>query len=115
MADKRIQAFLLEPNFFTFRNRDRIAEAALKHRLPGVFTLREYAVAGGLVSYGPDYPTLERQYARYIDRILRGANPGDLAIEQPAKFHLAVNLKSAKALGIAVPQSILLRADEEIR
>jgi putative ABC transport system substrate-binding protein len=115
MAGKRIQTFVLEPYFFTFRNRDRIAELALQHRLPGVFTLREYAVAGGLMSYGPDYPTLERQHARYIDRILRGANPGDLAIEQPAKFHLAVNLKSAKALGIAVPQSILLRADEEIR
>jgi putative ABC transport system substrate-binding protein len=115
MADKRVQAFLLEPNFFTFRNRDRIAELALKHRLPGVFTLREYAIAGGLMSYGPDWPTLERQHARYVDRILRGASPGDLPIEQPTKFDLMINLKSAKALGVTVPRSMLLRADEVIQ
>jgi putative tryptophan/tyrosine transport system substrate-binding protein len=115
MADKRVQAFVLEPNFFTFKNRDRIAELALKHRLPGAFTLTEYALAGGLMSYGPDWPMLERQHARYVDRILRGARPGDLPIEQPTKFNLAINLKSAKALGITVPQSVLLRADELIQ
>jgi putative ABC transport system substrate-binding protein len=115
MADKRVQAFLLEPHFFTFRNRERIAELALEHRLPGVFTLREYALAGGLMSYGPDYPMLERQHARYVDRILRGASPGDLPIEQPTKFDLMINLKSAKVLGITIPQSILVRADELIQ
>jgi putative ABC transport system substrate-binding protein len=115
MASKRVQAFLLEPNFFTFRNRDRIAAAALEHRLPGVFTLREYAIAGGLMSYGPDLPTLERQHARYVDRILRGASPGELPIEQPTKFDLMINLKSAKALGIAVPRTLLLRADDVIQ
>jgi putative ABC transport system substrate-binding protein len=111
----RVQAFLLEPHFFTFKNRDRIAELALKHRLPGVFTLREYALAGGLMSYGPDFPGLERQHAAYIDRILRGAKPGDLPIEQPTKFELVINLKTAKALGLAIPQSMLLRADEVIQ
>jgi putative ABC transport system substrate-binding protein len=115
MADRGVQAFLLEPNFLTFRSRDRIAELALKHRLPGVFTLREYALAGGLMSYGPDYAVLERQHARYVDRILRGAKPADLPIEQPTKFDLAVNLGTAKALGIPVPQSLRLRADELIR
>lgn len=112
MADRGVQAFVLEPNFFTFRNRDRIAELALKHRLPGVFTLREYASAGGLLSYGPDFPVVERQHARLVDRILRGAKPAELPIEQPTKFDLAINLTTAKALGIAVPQSLRVRADE---
>ena len=111
----RVQAFLLEPTFQIFRNRGRIAELALKHRLPGVFTLREYAAAGGLMSYGPDFTSLERQHARYIDRILWGANPGDLPIEQPTKFDLVVNLKTAKTLGLTIPQSLLLRADEVIQ
>ncbi len=115
MVGMRVQAFLLEPTFQIFSNRGRIAELALKHRLPGVFTLREYAAAGGLMSYGPDYPRLERQHARYIDRILRGANPGDLPIEQPTKFELVINLKTAKALGLTIPQSLLLRADEVIQ
>jgi putative ABC transport system substrate-binding protein len=115
MAGKRVQAFVLEPQFFTFKRRDRIAELAIKHRLPGAFTLREYALAGGLMSYGPDWPMLERQHAGYVNRILRGANPGVLPIEQPTKFNLVLNLKSAKALGITVPQSVLLRADELIQ
>lgn len=115
MADRGVQAFVLEPNFFTFRNRDRIAELALKHRLPGVFTLREYASAGGLLSYGPDFPVVERQHARLVDRILRGAKPAELPIEQPTKFDLAINLTTAKALGIAVPQSLRVRADELVQ
>jgi putative ABC transport system substrate-binding protein len=115
MVGMRVQAFLLEPTFQIFRNRGRIAELALKHRLPGVFTLREYAASGGLMSYGPDYPGLERQHAGYIDRILRGAKPGDLPIEQPTKFELVINLNTAKAIGITIPQSLLLRADEVIR
>ena len=115
MAGMRVQAFMLEPHFFTFRNRDRIAELALKYRLPGAFTLREYTAAGGLMSYGPDYPSLERQHARYVDRILHGANPADLPIEQPTKFELVINLRTAKALGLTLPQSLLLRADEVIQ
>jgi putative tryptophan/tyrosine transport system substrate-binding protein len=115
MVGKRIQAFLLEPSFQIFRNRERIAELALKHHLPGVFTLTEYAAAGGLMSYGPSWPGLERQHAGYVDRILRGANPGDLPIEQPTKFELVINLKTAKALGVTIPQSLLLRATEVIQ
>jgi putative ABC transport system substrate-binding protein len=114
MAAARVRAFMLEPHFLTFRNRGRIAEAALKHRLPGAFTLREYAEAGGLMSYGPDWPALERQHARYVDRVLRGANPRDLPIEQPTKFDLTVNLKTARALSVSIPQSLLLRADKVI-
>jgi putative ABC transport system substrate-binding protein len=115
MAGVRVQAFLLEPSFEVFRNRGRIAELALKHRLPGVFTLREYVLAGGLMAYGPDFPGLERQHAGYVDRILRGASPGDLPIEQPTKFDLVINLKTAKLLGLTIPQALLLRADEVIQ
>lgn len=114
MTGAHMQAFMLEPHFMTFANRGRIAELALKHRLPGTFTLREYAEAGGLMSYGPDWPALERQHARYVDRILRGAKPGDLPLEQPTKFDLAVNLRTAKALGVTVPQALVLRADKVI-
>ena len=72
----------------------------------------EYALAGGLMAYGPDYPSLERQHAGYVDRILRGAKPGDLPIAQPTKFDLVINVGTAKALGLAVPQSLLVRASE---
>jgi putative ABC transport system substrate-binding protein len=115
MAAARTNAFLLEPSFQTFANRGRIAELAIQHRLPGVFTLRQYAEAGGLMSYGPDWSTLLRQLAQQVDRILRGAKPGELPMEQPSKFELVVNLSTAKALGVAIPQSVLVRADELIR
>ncbi|MEO8410841.1 MAG: ABC transporter substrate-binding protein [Propionivibrio sp.] len=115
MAGMRVQAFLLEPRSFTFQNRGGIAELAVKHRLPGVFTLREYAEAGGLMSFGPSWPALLQQHARYVDRILRGANPADLPIEQPTKFELVMNLKTAKALGLAIPPALLVRADEVIQ
>lgn len=109
-----VKGFMLEPNFLTYRIRGRIAEFALRHHLPGAFTLREYAEAGGLMSYGADWPALERQHASYVDRILRGANAGDLPIEQPTKFDFVVNLTTARALGITVPQSLLQRADKVI-
>lgn len=115
MASMGVQAFLLEPRPFTFQNRRRIAELAVKHRLPGVFTLREYAEAGGLMSYGPDWSQLLQQHARYVDRILRGASPADLPIEQPTKFELLINLRTAAALGLTIPRPMLLRADEVIR
>jgi putative ABC transport system substrate-binding protein len=115
MVAARTHAFLLEPTFQTFANRGRIAELAIQHRLPGVYTLREYAAAaGGLMSFGPDISTLLRQLAQQVDRILRGARPGDLPMEQPAKFELVINLATAKAIGLAVPQTLLLRADETI-
>jgi len=95
-------------------NRRLIAELAKGARLPSVFDEREYAEAGGLVSYGANLTELYRRAATYVDRILKGAKPAELPIEQPTKFELVVNLKTAKALGITIPQSILLRADEVI-
>jgi putative ABC transport system substrate-binding protein len=115
LAAARTNAFLLEPTFQTFVNRGRIAELAIQHRLPGVFTLREYAEAGGLMSFGPDWSTLLRQLAQQTDRILRGASPAELPMEQPSKFELVVNLATAKSIGLAVPQPLLLRADEVIQ
>ena len=97
-----------------FSRYDRVAALALKHRLPSFGGSREYAEAGGLISYGADYPDLFRRAAVYVDKILKGAKPGELPIEQPTKFELVINLKTAKALGLAIPQTILARADEII-
>ena len=92
----------------------RINGTALKLHLPTVLSAREYVEADGLLSYGPSYLELFRRAADYVDKILRGARPGDLPVEQPTKFELVVNLKSAKALGIELPQNLLARADEVI-
>ena len=91
-----------------------VAELALRHRLPTLFLFHQHVEAGGLMSYGTDLTDLSRRAAGYVDRILKGARPSDLPIEQPTKFELAINLKTAKALGLKVPQSILLRADRVI-
>jgi len=95
-------------------NRERIMEFAAKNRLPGVHAYRELVEAGGLMSYGPSYADLHRRAATYVDKILKGARPSDLPVERPTKFEMVVNLKAAKALGIDIPQSVLLRADEMI-
>ena len=87
----------------------------MKHRLPSMFGYKASVVAGGLMSYSPNYVELTRLAATYIDKILKGAKPGDLPIERPTRFVLRVNLNAAKALGITIPESILLRADEVIR
>jgi putative ABC transport system substrate-binding protein len=99
--------------FFT-AHRGRIVDLANVARLPTMLHWREFVQAGGLLSYGPDNVELYRRAASFVDKILKGAKPGDLPIEQPTKFVLAINLKAAKALGIAVPQSVLFRADEVI-
>jgi len=87
---------------------------ATQNKLPSVSAYRELVVAGGLMSFGPSYEHMHRRAADYVDKILRGTKPGDLPIEQPTKFDLRVNLKTAKAIGLAVPDAFLLRADEVI-
>jgi len=101
------------PMFFT--ERQRIADLALKQGLPMMVGAREYAEAGALASYGADYVDLFRRVAVYVDRILKGAKPADLPIEQPTTFQLVINLKTARALGLTIPQSLLLRADQVIQ
>ena len=105
---------LVFPSGPTFGERQRLAELALKHRLPAVYDAREYVEAGGLIAYGPNRLELFRRAAVYVDKILKGAKPADLPVEQPTKFELVVNLKTAKALGLTIPPSVLARADEVI-
>jgi putative ABC transport system substrate-binding protein len=104
---------LTEP--LTRTHRSEISEFALKHRLPMIAEIRDFAEAGGLLTYGPSLVDLWRQAATYVDKILKGAKPGDLPVEQPTKFELVLNLKTAKALGLTIPQSVLIRADEIIQ
>lgn len=103
----------LDPMFFT--HRQRIADLAVAHRLPAISAFREFAEAGGLMAYGANLADMFRRSATYVDKILKGANPGDLPVEQPTKFDFVINLRTAKSLGITIPQSILLRADEVIQ
>jgi putative ABC transport system substrate-binding protein len=98
-----------------FSYRKRIGELAVRHRLPTVHGAREYVEAEGLLSYGTDYPDLFRRAATFVDKILKGAKPADLPMEQPTKFELVINLKTAKALGLTIPQSLLLRTDQVIQ
>ena len=95
--------------------RKRIADLAFEYRLPLVFMNRRGALAGALMSYGPDSRTMFHRAATYVDKILKGANPGDLPVEQPTKIELLINLNTAKSLGITIPQSLLVRVDEVIR
>jgi putative ABC transport system substrate-binding protein len=99
---------------FIIKRRDLVIAEVARHRIPAVYTLRTFAVSGGLISYGVDLADPWRQAASYIDRVLKGANPGELPVQQPTKFELVINRETVEALGIAVPQTLLLSADEVI-
>jgi ABC-type uncharacterized transport system substrate-binding protein len=114
IAPKSNAGLIVLANPVTIRHRELIASLAVQHRLPSVYPYRLYVTSGGLASYGPDLADLYRSGASYVDRILRGEKPGDLPIQQPTKFELVINLKTAKALGLDVPLLLQQRADEVI-
>jgi putative ABC transport system substrate-binding protein len=113
--DGHAQAVHVLPSPWFSTHRRLLITLAARYRLPAMYELREYVQDGGLMSYGVSIPDMHRRAARYIDQILKGAKPGDLPIERPAKFELIINLKTAKALGLTIPQSLLQRADEVIQ
>jgi putative ABC transport system substrate-binding protein len=114
MVRQRVQAVVVIPDGMYFAERAQLQELMQTARLPAAYALRDHVVAGGLLSYGADLPSNYRNAAKYVDKILKGAKPADLPVEQTTKFELVINLKAAKALGITIPQSVLLRADEVI-
>jgi putative tryptophan/tyrosine transport system substrate-binding protein len=114
MARERVNGFLAVASPLTRAQRALLAELSLKHRLAGMFGTRENVEAGGLMSYAPDLVDLTRRAAAYIDKILKGVKPADLPVEQASKYELVINLRTAKALGLTIPQSLLLRADQVI-
>jgi putative ABC transport system substrate-binding protein len=113
-AQAKADALYVVTTALVSANRTRIIELAVDARLPTIFITREYVQAGALMSYGPNYSDLFRRSADHVDKILRGAKPGDIPVEQPTKFDLAVNLKAAKALGLTIPPKLLFTADEVI-
>ena len=115
MAKERVGALLVLSDAMLNSHRTRLADLAARSRLPAAYGVRESVEAGGLMSYGPSFLDLYRRAATYVDKILKGAKPADLPVEQPTKFELVINLKTAKALGLTIPQSVLLRADEVIQ
>ena len=114
MARERVDGVLVHGSSLTATHTVPLAELTLKHRLPTMFTIRDNVEAGGLMSYSPDLLDLTRRAATYIDKILKGAKPADLPVEQATKFELVINNKTAKAIGLTIPESFLLRADEVI-
>lgn len=108
------QAVTISGDIYHFQQRKQISDAAIKHRIASIAPFREYADAGIMLSYGTNGFAQFRHAASYVDKILKGAKPGDLPIEQPATFELVINLKTAKALGLAIPHSVLVRADQVI-
>ena len=115
MARERAAALLVLTDSVFVGQRRRIVDLALRSRLPALYSQREFVDDGGLISYGPSLSDMFRRSATLVDKLLRGARPGDIPVEQPTKFELVINLKTAKALGIAVPPSLSLRADEVIQ
>ena len=114
-AKERPQAMFELPDPLTFFNRQLITEFAAKHKLPAMYSFREYVDAGGLMSYGTSFPDLFRRAATYVDKILKGTKPADLPVEQPMKFEFIINLKTAKQIGLKIPPNVLARADRIIK
>jgi putative tryptophan/tyrosine transport system substrate-binding protein len=115
MTRQRAEAVIILSGPEFAQNLVQLAELAAMHRLPSLWQYRDFVVAGGLLSYGPNIPDLSARAAVFVDKILKGANPGELPVQQPTKFELAINLKTAQAIGVTIPRSLLLRADEVIR
>jgi putative ABC transport system substrate-binding protein len=113
-AKQRAEALIVGIDSVTQGNLRTIAELAAKQRLPSIYGAKEYVDFGGLITYGASEVHMYHRAATYVDKILKGATPGDLAIEQPTKFELVINLKTARALGLTIPKSLLLRADQVI-
>lgn len=111
----RPDGLIIVPDRFLLTYRASMVQFMAKHRLPGMFPFREFVQEGGLLSYGPDYTDMYRRAATYVAKILRGATPADLPMEQPTKFEFVINLKTADALGITIPPTLLFQADEVIR
>jgi putative tryptophan/tyrosine transport system substrate-binding protein len=114
MTRARAGALTVLGGAMLFTERRRLVDLAAKNRLPAVFYLKDFAEHGGLMSYASSYPDLFRRAAVYVDKILKGAKPADLPVEQPTKFDLVINLKTAKALGLTIPQTLLQQADQVI-
>ena len=110
----RAQALIVAVDPLTVRYRDRVVELAMRHRLPAMYGFREFVDAGGLIAYGVNVPSLCRRAAVYVDKIIKGANPAELPVEQPTSFEFIINLKAAKALGLELPPTLIARADEVI-
>ncbi len=115
MTRARAGALTVLPSNMFLGERRRLVDLAAKHRLPAVYSSRDFIDAGGLMAYGANIADMQRRAATYVDKILKGAKPGDLPVEQPTKFELVINLKTAKALGLTIPPSLLQRADEIIQ
>jgi putative ABC transport system substrate-binding protein len=115
IARARPGALIVNPSTIPIANAERIGELAIRLRIPSITQAKTLMERGLLMSYGADIRDVQRRIPSYVDRILKGARPADMPVERPTRFELAINMKTAKAIGIAVPQSLLLRADEVIR
>jgi ABC-type uncharacterized transport system substrate-binding protein len=115
MRKERPDALITFSDLLVYLGAKKIAELSAQHRLPAMYAFREVPDVGGLMAYGPNLNDLLRRSAGHVDKILKGANPGDLPIEQPTKFEFVINLKTAKALGLTIPPAVLARADEVIQ
>jgi putative tryptophan/tyrosine transport system substrate-binding protein len=112
---ERAAGLIVLPSPLTNSYRRQIVTLAAKSRLPTMYPLQEYVEEGGLIAYGPNIPEMHRRAAVYVDKILKGAKPADLPVEQPMKFELVINLKTAKQIGLTIPPNVLVRADKVIR